>query len=480
MPQQQIPLVYGDGRNRKNLDYVTLFPVNMTPIARPIKDANGYMRSFQGLTKIKDTDGVSRGVNWNTVQQLPYRVMGGYLYKDSTQMGAVPNSGRVSMAHSRITVAVATGGILYLHNYNGTISQFSNWPITGQPTDVTFDWGNVFDVTRVRQRYIFSQQDSDTFWISSLEDESHPDRVAPFYRAESMPDGILALRSWRDYVVCFGSSTIEFFALTGDASQVYQSQPSYMIRQGIVGQFTVCNYLESFAFISSPANGSVSVMLMEASGGTASDLANYQVKEILAKYTVDQLSTSVLESIEIAASKFLIMHLPEETLCYDVVASQALGIQAWSILKTGITGSAGSDVYRGIDLCNHGDRISCGDRRTGQMANLDKTVSSQYGEDQEMILYTPLLYAPNMIVSEFEVDSSLGDENNPIKNLFLSGTEDGINYGQEKLVKYDSKLKWLGRTLWQRIGRIRTCFGLKIRAVGSAPVTMSKARVRID
>lgn len=470
---QQLALVYGDNKNSSTMDWVTKFPVNVIPVPRPVVGVNGYMRMFPGLVKQQDVDGVSRGVQWNTVKDLPYRVMGGKIYLDGDVVDDVPNSDRVSMAHSRASQGVSSGGELRLYQYDGGVKVFSNWPTDVVPDP--FDWGQVGDVTHLRQRYIFAQKGTDTIWVSSLDDESKPDKTAPFYRAESMPDGILALREWRDYVLCFGSSTIEFFSLTGNAQSILQSQPSYMVRIGIAGQFAVCDYLDTFAFVSSPSRGQPSVYMMASSGGTYQEIANYQINQILSEYSTEELSATVCERLYIKAHKFLIIHLPRHTLIYDAVASQSMGIQAWSILKTGL----GDDVYRAIDFMNEGDVISCGDKKLPILGKQTDSLSSQYGEDQELIMYTPLIPAENAIVSDFEIEVNTG-ASGVVNHVFVSSTEDGINYGMEKLVNSDAPWRWLSRTLWRKVGRVRTKIGFKIRLVGATPATMANCRVRVD
>jgi len=470
---QQLALVYGDSKNASTMDWVTQFPVNVIPVPRPVVGVNGYMRMFPGLVKQQDVDGVSRGAQWNTVKELPYRVMGGKLYLNREEVGDVSGTDRISMAHSRASQGVSSNGSLVLYGYDGVTKVFSNWPTSVVPTP--FDWGAVGDVTHLRQRYIFAQKGTDTIWVSSLDDESKPDKVAPFYRAESMPDGILALREWRDYVLCFGSSTIEFFSLTGNAQSILQSQPSYMVRIGIAGQFAVCDYLDTFAFVSSPSRGQPSVYMMASAGGTYQEIANYQINQILSEYSTAELADTVCERVYIKSHKFLIIHLPRHTLIYDAVASQSMGIQAWSILKTGLN----DDVYRAIDFMNEGDVISCGDKLSPILGKQTDSLSSQYGEDQELIMYTPLIPAENAIVSDFEIEVNTG-ASAVVNHVFVSSTEDGINYGMEKLVNSDAPWRWMSRTLWRKVGRVRTKIGFKIRMVGATPATMANCKVRVD
>lgn len=586
----QLPLVKGEGKSRYSMDWLDRLPVNMLPVAKAVKGANGYLRMFPGIEKKSDVSGVSRGVHWNTVINAPYRVMGGKLYKNGDgEVGDVTGDDRVSMSHSRESQAVSTGGKLYLYSYTGGVKKFSNWPETeitpysskiiyqkthssdGNPITITadqtngslilnitpingsnvqgatisliesewstgksqtqpssgtpyitnlkvigskfagstltvsytfnanggssvdvskvqwvqeilqsvktnaqYDWGNVGDVCRLRGRYIFAQQGTDTFWVSSLEDESHPDLVAPAYRAESMPDGILAVREWRDYVLLFGTATIEFFGLTGDASNLLRSQPSYMVRYGVAGQFAVCDYMDSFGFVSNPARGQSSVYIMSGQGGSATEIATYHIKTILSEYSADELKSTICERLYFKNHKLLIIHLPRHTLVYDAESSQQIG-PTWFVLKTGLNDGA----YRGVDFMNEGGEITVGDLNDPVIGKLTDNLSSQYGVDQELILYTPMIQTENAIVSDFEIDANTGVDT-VVSHVFVSTTEDGINFGMEKQVNYDAPWHWLSRTLWRRVGRVRTQMGFKIRMVGATPATMSNCQVRLD
>ena len=85
--------------------------------------------------------------------------------------------------------------------------------------------------------------------------EDHPDKISPAYRAESMPDGIRAIRAWHDYIVTFGVSSIEFFGLTGGTDPIYAQQSSYTANVGICGREAVAEFADSFGFVTSPSCG---------------------------------------------------------------------------------------------------------------------------------------------------------------------------------------------------------------------------------
>lgn len=394
-----------------------------------------------------------------------------------------PSSGIPYLTNVTVSGAKFPGATLtinYTFNANGgsatdvsKIEWVQNIPESVK-TNAQYDWGNVGDVCRLRGRYVFAQRDTDTFWVSSTADESKPDLIAPAYRAESMPDGILALREYRDRVCCFGGSTIEFFRLTGNENNILVPDTSFIVRYGIAGQFAVCDYLDNFGFVSNPSRGQSSVYIMDGLNGTATEIATYHIKTILGEYSADELKSTICERLYFKNHKLLIIHLPRHTLVYDAESSQQIG-PTWFVLKTGLN----DDVYRGVDFMNEGGEITVGDLSESVLGKLTDNLSSQYGIDQELILYTPMIQTENAIVSDFEIDANTGIDT-VVSHVFVSTTEDGINFGMEKQVNYDAPWHWLSRTLWRRVGRVRTQMGFKIRMVGATPATMANCQVRLD
>ncbi|ECO6319311.1 hypothetical protein FXF83_25270, partial [Salmonella enterica subsp. enterica serovar Enteritidis] len=202
MPIQQLPMMKGMGKDFKNADYIDYLPINMLATPKEVLNSSGYLRSFPGIAKRNDVNGVSRGVEYNTAQNAVYRVLGSKLYKGETVVGDVAGSGRVSMAHGRTSQAVGVNGQLVEYRYDGMVKTVSNWPADSGFTQ--YELGSVRDITRLRGRYAWSKDGTDSWFITDLEDESHPDRYSAQYRAESQPDGIIGIGTWRDFIVCFG------------------------------------------------------------------------------------------------------------------------------------------------------------------------------------------------------------------------------------------------------------------------------------
>lgn len=147
MPIQQLPLMKGVGKDFRNADYIDYLPVNMLATPKEILNSSGYLRSFPGIAKRSDVNGVSRGVEYNMAQNAVYRVCGGKLYKGESEVGDVAGSGRVSMAHGRTSQAVGVNGKLVEYRYDGTVKTVSNWPTDSGFTPLfKADNARVFDL----------------------------------------------------------------------------------------------------------------------------------------------------------------------------------------------------------------------------------------------------------------------------------------------------------------------------------------------
>jgi len=203
----------GTGKDYRNADYIDYLPVNMLATPKEVLNSSGYLRSFPGISKLSDVSGVSRGAEFNTAQNAVYRVMGNKIYRGDEEAGSIAGMSRVSMAHGRTSQAVCVDGQIIEYRYDGDIKTISNWPVDSGYTQ--YELGSARDVTRLRGRYAWTKDGTDSWFITDLADESHPDRNSAEYRAESQPDGNIGIGTWRDFVVCFGTTTTEFFSLTG-------------------------------------------------------------------------------------------------------------------------------------------------------------------------------------------------------------------------------------------------------------------------
>ncbi len=471
----QLPLAKGLLKNATTGDYDAQIPVNMLATVGEVLNAAGYMRSFPGTVKFKDVNGLSRGGEFNTFNNVVYRVIGEKVYRDNEPYADIANAGRCSFAHSETSQGICANGSFKMYRYDGAIKTLSNWPADnteGYPSD--YELGTPSDITRNRSRYAWVKQGTNTFGITALDDESHPDPYNPFYTAEIYPDILIGIGMWRDFIVAFGSASIEFFNLTGatdTTSARYITQPSLAVNIGIAGIHAKCLYGGSYAFVSNRSAGYAGIYTLGA--GSYTKISTIAIDKILDSYSDADLSNSISESISFQMHDLLIIHLVRHTLVYD--ANGTSNGPQWCMIKTGREDS----VYLGIDFFKEDEGITVANKVNYYLGKLDYTTSSQYDVQTEHILYTPLAKLDKAKLFDFELESATGAAQYATA-MFISATTDGVIWGMEKSFTYDKPFRYDTRVLWRRIGYVRKNIGFRIRIVTKSPVTLSGLTMRAE
>lgn len=122
-----IPLVAGSGKSPVG-DFVSFLPVNLLQVPAGAAIESAFLRSFPGLVKTADVDGVSRGGLYSVANSKTYRVCGGKLYQNGAAVMDVPGADRVTIAASDTAVAVAASGKMLFFKRDGTTTELKNWP----------------------------------------------------------------------------------------------------------------------------------------------------------------------------------------------------------------------------------------------------------------------------------------------------------------------------------------------------------------
>ena len=478
MPVVQLPISKGLVTDSSEADWLDSLPVNMVAVPKSVLNAQGYMRSWPGLTFLRPSAGVARGAVFNPVDEIVYRVTGTQLINSGTgaQLANVGGFGLAQMPFSSNSQAIVSNGRLYFWR-NNTLTQLQNWAANERGANMpatTFTIGTVIDAVRNRGRYAWIIQDSGRFGVTDLQNEQRPDYIAPFYSAEAEPDVNIAIDAWKGYIVIFGRFTVEYFGLTGSAESIYSPAQSLTVRAGIIGRGCKCQYLDSFAIVGGPQFEPPSVFLINQ--GSYQEIANRRIQKIFRNYTLQELETTVyMEPVKFDNHEFLVIHLPDDVLVYDFNAAQAAG-GGWSVLKTDINGNL---PYRGIFHINDGSEWTVGDKREAMISSLSFSDARHLGNEVEYRLDTPMVQARNRRLYDLEVDNIPG-RTNENHRLAYSVTYDGLIYGQENWIHLDEPRDYRQRVLARRLGYSKNNIGFRLRWITDSPSTISDFRVRVE
>lgn len=461
----QIPILNGIYTD-ENSDFRTSYPRNMVPVPQPQGISTGYLRPADGVVQIGTGPGIDRGaINWNGVC---YRVMGTKLVSvDSsgtvTTLGDVGGSGQVTLDYSFDRLAIASSGNLFYWN-GSTLTQV---------TDA--DLGTVVDLLWVDGYFMTTDG---TYLI--VTDLSDPTSVNPlkYGSSEADPDPIKAILKVRNEPHALNRYTIEAFDNIGGSTFPFQRIDGAQIQKGVIGTHACCVYMEAIAFLGSGRNEAPAVWL--GLNGNTQKLSTREIDQILLGYTEAELSTVVFEKHAESGLDHLYIRLPDQTLVYDGMASQAMGQPVWFILTTSIAGKGQHRVANRV-WCY--DKWIVGDTKTAAIGYQTDDVSSHWGELIGWEFGTSILYneGRGAIVHELELvaltgRADFGDDPTILTQYSL----DGETWSMEKSIKAGKQGQRNKRLVWLQQGTLRNWRIQRFRGTSDAHVSFARLEARIE
>jgi hypothetical protein len=143
--------------------------------------------------------------------------------RQSTDLGAIPGSGLVSMTFVQITngyeVGIATGSAGYVYKTTtGVLTQI---------TDASFPGALLFDYLNHLGLYVYPNRKK---WGNSAIDDLTSYDALETYTGEASPDLIVSLKVVHGEVALFSETTTDFFANTGVVNALFQNKKIPMER----------------------------------------------------------------------------------------------------------------------------------------------------------------------------------------------------------------------------------------------------------
>lgn len=461
----QIPILNGIYTD-ESPDFRTSYPVNLVPVPKEQGISNGYLRPADGLVADGSGPGISRGgINWNGEC---YRVMGSKLvkiYQDGTlvTLGDVGEGPPVTFDYSFDRLAIASAGSLYYYDGAGLV----------RITDG--DLGTVVDFVWVDG--YFMTTDGEFLIVTEL---NNPLAVNPlkYGSSEADPDPVVALLKLRNEVYALNRNTIEVFDNIGGDFFPFQRVDGAQIQKGVIGTQACCVFFDAIAFVGSGRNESPSVYL--GANAQAIKIATMEIDQILAGYTEEQLSECVVEARNDKSHQHLYIHLPDRTLVYDAVASQALEEPVWFTLTSSLDGFS---KYRAQYFVWCYNTWLCADPTSSNYGRLVQHVSSHYGEDVRWEFGTLVVYneGRGAIFHELELVAltgrvALGKD----PRISTSYSTDGETWSQSKPIKVGTQGDRSKRLVWLQQGHMRNWRVQRFQGDSQAHLSFARLEARLE
>lgn len=466
-----LPLIQGD-KVDNNVEYRSALPVNMYAVNKKIFNAQGYMINFFGLSEHAQGVGKDRGAIWVSTLALEghYRVSGNALISISTtgsvtNLGEIPGAEQVSMSASFNNLAIVAGGKLFYYNVGSGLREITNANV-GNPIDIVWIDG-VFVLTDARLIYQSDVANEENF------------NVLDFADAEFSIDSSRGVgKNEDDELVVFGAFSIEHFQNIGASEFQFQRINSKAQKIGILG--THCKKEMKGRWYTLSRRNETDPSFHIISLGSEKSISSRETDKILGEYTDIELNDVTIDVAVIDKTKFVIYHLPNETLVFNENISDTMGSDnAWTIIKSDVLGD---DVYRGKNILRDGrnGRWTIGDKIDNRIGYLDKSLSTHYDEIAEWILYTPFVKIETLSIDLLEIETIPGIINGLISDatVAVSFTTNGRLYSNEFFKLYGEKYEYNTRFYETRLGYVENYIGIKLR--GASRSRMSFANLRIE
>lgn len=454
----EIPLLKGETVDN-NVDYRDALPVNYYAVIKNIHGTDGYLLNYYGLASFADGQGESRGAIWVARPQFEgqYRVSGENLIfieddQSVTILGTVPGTDQASMAYSLNNLAIVADGKLFYYNPSAGFREITD-PDVGTPIDIT--WADF--------RFILT--DGEFLFQSSIVNEEQYEPLE-FTGSDFQPDEIKGVGINEDnQLIAFNSYSTEYFFNSGAENFAYTRISNKAVKAGIISTNAKVEYMDQWYCLTRRINTQPQFSIIQS--GTAQSITTREIEKVLAEYTDEQLSTTVIEVFVKDAVTWMIAHLPDKTLAFNATLAQSQGIEyAWSILKSDVLGDK---TYRAKDTV-YDPRFSkwiIGDKESSDIGFLDDSTCTHYGEVVEGLFYTPILSLEALSIDHIDIESIPGISPNNDATVFIALTYDSRVYGKEWSKDYGLNFDYNNRFYVNRLGYVRENVSFRFRTASS-------------
>jgi hypothetical protein len=221
------------------VELVNLYPEQMPHLGAPRLVPTPGLTLFQaastGVRGVFQSDGI---------------LSGQIVYADGTSLERVTSSGTnavidtvasdnydAQFAASQADLVATSGGTAYLVE-------------SGSVTSITVGnaSGDITSVAELGQRHLFVEDGSGRFWWSDVGDPTTVSATS-FATAESEPDNLLSIQSYKGRIYLFGTATVEAWTPTGDQDAAFRSSPGAVLPSGLIGRDAVCQSDDSMFMV---------------------------------------------------------------------------------------------------------------------------------------------------------------------------------------------------------------------------------------
>jgi len=241
MPRVEIPLI-GPAYTNRERGLSAQKAINMWPEINPEARNQVALHNGAGLRTFATLEGVDRGMH--DFNNLMYAVSGYTLFSidangQNTALGSIGGQNRCVMANDSTQLIITTGDTPYRYTVAGGVEAITD-PDLVKPTSVAY----------INNQFVFDNNNGTwgEFVTSSIEPGLSIDSL-DFAVAESHPDDIVRIMSFRQLVYFFGTHSVEPWQNTGTGNPPFARLNSGVQPYGLAGTHGVVATNEYMYFL---------------------------------------------------------------------------------------------------------------------------------------------------------------------------------------------------------------------------------------
>jgi len=453
------------------VDIKASYPINLVPVPRQSGVSAGYLRTAEGISRFDNGNPAITGrgrasIFWNGVA---YWVIGEQLCSIQSTgviepIGYVGDDGLdAQMTYSFDRLAIASARSLY-YLKGGLLSKVTDLDLG--PV-ISLEWMDGYFVTT----------DGISIVVTELND---PNKVDPlkYGSSEADPDPVKRVIKIRQELLAVNRNTIEVFSDVGGAGFPFARNNGAIIEKGAVGTHMACAFDQVLAFVGGGKNEPCSVYL--GSGGNATKVATREIEDILATYTEEELAVGTAEYRMHRKHQSLIIGLARHTLVYDAAASIAMETPVWYQLSSS---TDFTKPLQGRHFLFAYNRWLMDDLVEPRIGELRPDIFTQYDVEVGWRFDTVLVFneTKSAIVSSLELTGTPGRAEvgtDPV--CFLSWTQDGATWGDERMIKLGKSGQRAKRIAYRPKIKFRDFMSFRYRGANAAIVSFMRLDAELE
>lgn len=454
-----------------NGEFRTSYPRNYIPVPKAQGISQGYLRPAYGIVKHGEGDDIGRGgINWNGIC---YRVMGNRFVQVQSNgtvitRGSVPGTELVRMRYSFDKLAIASGGeLFYWDGVNFT-----------QNTDP--DLGLVNDVLSIDG--YFMTTDGKSLVITELND---PYSVNPlkYGSSEVNPDDIKCLLDLKDEVYAVNRYTTEIFENVGGDNFPFSRIKGAQLTKGSIGRRTAAVFMDAIAMVGGGFGETTSVWL--GLNGNSNKISTREIDQILSEYDETVLENCLLETMVDLNHQFLIFHLPNRTLIFDGMGTQAAKEAVWFVLHSDLIEA---DQFQALNRYRARNLVWCynkwlsEDPTSNNLGYYDYSKSSHYDSIVGWEFQTQIIYnaSKGAIIHDLELVALPGRIQSGDPTISTSYSIDGESWSVDRFIRAGKQGERNKRWVWLQQGHMQNWRIQRFKGTSETHASVARLEATIE